>query len=281
MSDTVHEESFSVWEATIDYILCFLGLSDASVRGLVPPSQLGEPLLATRAWAEWAARQWPVHPGQRGSPHKEKIPRLWQSSTLFLSKNADGWTAEVARVKKLGVGEKEKFLRAGVLPVSVRSRRVVEVIATMFDPGGRYRQHREFFDEESQKMILRATSGNLGTVGMPKAFDALPSIGMFHAFAIPQIWTVGIGYVGGARIRFPTDPTGVLSMFRDRNKPDDGSRRPALLHWVSEHYRKSRVDPEAEILVREHLRGTRDFHWNGMICRVHPAEIPLTQLPRG
>lgn len=54
-----------------------------------------------------------------------------------------------------------------------------------------------------------------------------------------------------------TDATGIKDLLRFRNVPEGKKRRDALLHWVAEHWRQSRVDPDVEHYVRKHLRGAR------------------------
>jgi len=52
-----------------------------------------------------------------------------------------------------------------------------------------------------------------------------------------------------------TDPTGVKEFWRLRDVPPGRSRRSALLHWVEQHWRQTRKDPDVEAFVRKHLRG--------------------------
>jgi hypothetical protein len=52
-----------------------------------------------------------------------------------------------------------------------------------------------------------------------------------------------------------TDPIGIRELLRFRNIPEGKRRRDALLHWVADHWRKDRNDPETELYVRKHLRG--------------------------
>ena len=90
-----------------------------------------------------------------------------------------------------------------------------------------------------------------------------------HLYWVDRRWSVrvrleqGLPYVG-----FFTDPTGVLQFLKFREKPDGKNRRDAVIHWVSEHWRKNRNDPDAEINVRRHIRGSEVHRWHGMDVRI-------------
>ena len=80
-----------------------------------------------------------------------------------------------------------------------------------------------------------------------------------------QCWCVDIGFHDiEASISFLTDPTGVKEMFKFRGISDGKKRRDALIHWVTNHWRQNRYDPEIEIYVRSFLRGATVFSWFGM-----------------
>lgn len=93
-------------------------------------------------------------------------------------------------------------------------------------------------------------------------------------------WEVSLGLEGGASFAFQTDPVGAREVFRLRDLPNGANRRAALLHWVAEHWRKRRKDPTEEAKVRAHLRGATAFVWNGLTCRVRPAEFDVEQATR-
>lgn len=97
-------------------------------------------------------------------------------------------------------------------------------------------------------------------------------------FARDYDWCVHLGYAGCPTINFPTDPTGVLEVFRLRDLPEGKKRRDALLHWVREHWRRRRSDPTAFAKVKEHLRGKTTFVWNGLQCLIKPAPFDLRRL---
>lgn len=89
-------------------------------------------------------------------------------------------------------------------------------------------------------------------------------------------WTVELGIEGGDfSLRLPTDPTGARAIFKLRDIPDGKQRRAALKHWVREHLRRNRNNPEELIAVRKHLRGAQEFSWNGMKCILRPSRYDL------
>lgn len=79
-------------------------------------------------------------------------------------------------------------------------------------------------------------------------------------------WRVVIKGPSGVSLSLPTDYSGAMAAFRNRD-PEGSGRREALKHWVKQHYRKSTKDDD-EILVREHLRGRTPFRWLGMDCEL-------------
>jgi hypothetical protein len=95
-------------------------------------------------------------------------------------------------------------------------------------------------------------------------------------FAREVEWRVQIGYEGCPRISFSTDATGAQEVIALRDVPEGRSRRAALIHWVTEHWRKKRAG--GEVKVREHLRGTTKFAWNGLNCVILPARDDLARL---
>jgi hypothetical protein len=74
---------------------------------------------------------------------------------------------------------------------------------------------------------------------------------------------------------FITDPTGVKEFLKFRDNPDGKARRDALIHWVNEHWRQNRRDPDVEHYVRAYLRGKTDAAWHGLHARVHVPEEDL------
>lgn len=69
-----------------------------------------------------------------------------------------------------------------------------------------------------------------------------------------------------------TDPTGVKELWKLRDIPSGKKRRQSLLHWVSEHWRANRTDPEMESYVRRQLRGHTKFTHGDFSVDIHISE---------
>lgn len=93
-----------------------------------------------------------------------------------------------------------------------------------------------------------------------------------YAVMMRERWSVSVGYTPDRRVRFITDPSGAKEFFKDRDTPDNGTRKKALRNWVRDHWRQHRTDKADEVYVRAHLRGATEFTWRGMSCRIDPSE---------
>ena len=69
-----------------------------------------------------------------------------------------------------------------------------------------------------------------------------------------------------------TDPTGVKEFWRLRDIPVGKKRRDALLHWVNDHWRQDRRDPEVEVYVRKHMRGAENITHGSFKATIIPSE---------
>lgn len=65
-----------------------------------------------------------------------------------------------------------------------------------------------------------------------------------------------------------TDASSLKEMYKLREKPDGRSRRAALLHLVSGHWRLTANATEDKIFIERHLRGAREFEWFGLKATV-------------
>ncbi|MGA1784668.1 MAG: hypothetical protein ACO39R_04730 [Pontimonas sp.] len=75
-----------------------------------------------------------------------------------------------------------------------------------------------------------------------------------------------------------TDPTGVKEFWKLRDVPEGKKRRSALLHWVEQHWRQTRKDPDVEAYVREHMRGERRLTLGKFEAEITPSvEDTLTE----
>lgn len=79
---------------------------------------------------------------------------------------------------------------------------------------------------------------------------------------------------GTATLALVTDPKGAREAFKLRDKPRGNKRRPALKHWVREHWRATRGGTDSA-LVKAHLRGETRFTFEGMECLILPSEFDI------
>lgn len=98
------------------------------------------------------------------------------------------------------------------------------------------------------------------------------------ANAVRCCWQAHVSLGGKPRLTLLTDPTGVKDLWKFRDVPAGKSRRDALLHWVSEHWRKSRHDPDIESYVRKHLRGQRVLTCNGLHVEIEEPESDKSEV---
>jgi hypothetical protein len=103
------------------------------------------------------------------------------------------------------------------------------------------------------------------------------SMAVSIAFRQRYEWAVALGLDGSPSVRFSTDPTGMKEAFRVRDLPEGRDRRDALINWVGDHWRQNRADPDVEVYVRKHLRGSESFSWKGMSAEIIPARFDLDQ----
>lgn len=90
-----------------------------------------------------------------------------------------------------------------------------------------------------------------------------------------DVWRAQLRLENGPSVHLLTDPTGVRELFRLRDVPPGKGRREALRHWVAEHWRKTRKDPDVEAEVRAHLRGATEFTWQGLYARIIPSQTDI------
>jgi hypothetical protein len=105
-------------------------------------------------------------------------------------------------------------------------------------------------------------------------YSRMAQLGRGIAFTRDYDWIVKIGSVGSVRLSLITDPEGAREVFRLRDIPNGASRRSALRHWVEHHWRRTR---SGSTPVREHLRGTQRFAWNGWDCEIVPSPHDVRQ----
>jgi hypothetical protein len=134
----------------------------------------------------------------------------------------------------------------------------------------KYHSARRYFEYRGGRWYQVANQAALTPTVVNKEHGHI-QLAMGLAFTRQYQWTVSMGWEGCPSVMFPTDPVGAREAFRLRDIPNGKSRRAALRHWVSGHWRQSRTDPAEESKVRAHLRGATEFNWNGLTCRIKPS----------
>lgn len=99
------------------------------------------------------------------------------------------------------------------------------------------------------------------------------------AFSYRYSATAEIESGNGTSVAIPLTLEGLRAVLRDRDRPEGGDRRPALLHLVAEHARRSRNSDDAGH-VREHLRGKMLCHWRGWDVVLRPSIYDTERLRR-
>jgi hypothetical protein len=127
-----------------------------------------------------------------------------------------------------------------------------------------------------KKWVL--ASNSIGAHLPPEGLNHTISLVSNLSLTMRYEWSVWIGFSSGPRVRFITDPTGAMHIFKLRDAAPGRARRSALRNWVVDHHRKKRSDPDAEILIRRHLRGETAFTWNGMRCLIQPPAFDTERL---
>jgi hypothetical protein len=92
------------------------------------------------------------------------------------------------------------------------------------------------------------------------------------AQSLPHYWTVKTRFDSVCpSLTLLTDATGVKEFWKLRDVPHGSKRRSALLHWVNDHWRKTRNDPDVEAYVRKHLRGSEELTQGNLSAIITPS----------
>ena len=86
-------------------------------------------------------------------------------------------------------------------------------------------------------------------------------------------WHAALGPPDGARLLLPTNPSGCLDLFKNRQKGSTERRRSALRHWVGNHFREA--GQIGLSYVRDHLRGATHFNWYDLSCDLMVSDFDL------
>jgi hypothetical protein len=178
----------------------------------------------------------------------------------------------VHRIKQVSLGNRK--LRG-------RIRRsypnMAEISSAFFDPNGYYICEQNFLGErrtDEWSDWVNITSGRK-LVDMDW-FNFMLEASFWLQARQERNWSISLSPVldigkTPSSVLLPTDPTGIRALLKERDKPAGKKRRSALLHWVKDHYRKSRNNPDDLIKVQEYMRGTLDFSWFGFQGKIIPT----------
>ncbi|MBZ5619883.1 MAG: hypothetical protein LAQ69_14340 [Acidobacteriia bacterium] len=153
----------------------------------------------------------------------------------------------------------------------MRTGVVVESSIAFIKANATYESARMLYEYRGGKWVAVASHSGLRAPSFFEQEHLAIQLAMGMAFSRQYEWRVSLGWAGCPTISFLTDPVGAREVFRLRDIPNGQSRRSALRHWVVEHWRKSRRDDAEVAKVRTHLRGSTDFTWNGLACRILPS----------
>lgn len=92
------------------------------------------------------------------------------------------------------------------------------------------------------------------------------------AFMSGSFWTARVSIQENTpAVSLITDPTGVKELWKLRDISAGKRRRDALLHWVDDHWRVTRNDPDVEAYVRKQLRGSRVLSCSGLNVEINES----------
>lgn len=122
----------------------------------------------------------------------------------------------------------------------------------------------------SKKDMLGFRDGNAKPID-PHLGDMIAGAALRHRYEWSAIFT----FPSGLNLRFGTTATGVLAIFKDREKEASDLRRAPILHWVRQHWRRGQTTAETIRQVKAHMRGKEQFVWSGIPVTVVPAEYEI------
>jgi len=84
-----------------------------------------------------------------------------------------------------------------------------------------------------------------------------------------RMWSTFLSEVGSEHyVGLCTDASSIKEMYKLREKPEGRTRRAALLHLVTGHWRRVANAVEDRIFIEKHLRGAREFEWFGLKAQI-------------
>lgn len=171
-------------------------------------------------------------------------------------------TAESDGYVQLHYSEIDRFGKFLKFPVSRRYAKQY-VITKKYNPRWLLRFERGYMDCISSESVELYASRRLSFLG-PFLCGVAQSVGCH--------WLVRAKFDALCpSLTLLTDPTGVKEFWKLRDVPEGRTRRSALLHWVEEHWRKTRIDPDIEAFVRKHMRGETEVKQGKLHAVITPS----------
>lgn len=172
-------------------------------------------------------------------------------------------------VRSMMAASGQSIRKAGI---TSESDAFVKLLYSEIDRFGRFvkfpvnrRWHRPFFIKkafnpswllEFRKEEMRCVSPDSDSVYADKRLSFLAPFLCGLAQSLGSYWQVKTRFDEVCpSLTLLTDPTGVKEFWKLRDVPTGRTRRAALLHWVEQHWRQTRNDPEVEAFVRAHMKG--------------------------
>lgn len=185
---------------------------------------------------------------------------------------AEGLQLQLMRHRLMLPKEKRGFYFAG-FPA-------VETVYCHIRQEGTFNTGKVFYVRRG-KLWTRATGDN-NPMGKPYDGDHTNNIQAVFGLIFQQYfkWKVTLGYEGFPHISLTCTPEGAREVFRLRDLPEGKMRRTAIRHWVGEHVRRKKSDPNEFVKVLDYLRGETVFTWNGLRCSIQPSRSDLNHYYR-
>ncbi len=284
-----HGDETWVFEG-IDNALAYMQLADPAVPGVIPIAHHNGAVLINTDLTETIGRA-RKHGGKQREVMLLDLVRKIDVAIAFpfqfgeRDRRGRVMLASMERGRELSYSEKSRLAASGYQVETFA--RVVEAVATDVFEDGTYHSQREHYqlvagDRSPSWKPLASPLDRRRQFDNPHAdrecFSSMISVfPEFQAFRDAS-WAVEFAYPGSHSVSFLTDPIGIREFFRLRDVPTGKSRRQALKHWVSAHYRQLRDDPAVETQVRASLRGQTRFTWLGLNATIHIPSGDLAKL---
>lgn len=273
-------ESDRAMVSFIDEILVYMALGEPAGPGDFPPGYFTGAFGIEADIIGRIASERRIYGMNRDRDILSRIGKI-DTSVVFTGtstldpKLSEKFFVHMMRGRQLSFSEKQSLKLRGyeLNPLGL----VVDVVCSYIKRDGTYKTDRDHYvadaDVGKWSLVKSPRYRQAQRDGMTTYRNAVPEDWMIYFTEFQHIsnttWSVDFSYPNSPAIKLTTDPSGVREMFRLRDIPEGRTRREALRHWVSGHWRQDRKDSDVEVKVREYLRGQTDFSWYGMKIRIN------------